>query len=133
MSQNNLGRCLLPFINQLDEFKSLVESLGKKGIVNVSGLDESVAVAVMAALKDKTQQPFLIICENELLARLQAEDFNALGIGAKLLPSMEISFLKTDAASREISLQRLTVQTSLEAFLPAPLQSRENPCLMKYL
>ena len=108
MKQDALGQCLFPLLEQTEEFRSLRQGIGEKGIINLSGLDESAAVAMIAALRNKSERPFVVVCENEILARYQTEDFNALGLQARLLPSLEVSFLKTDAASREISLQRLS-------------------------
>ena len=108
MTEKTLGQCVLPLIEELDGFVQLKNALHRHCVINVSGIDDSGTVAVMSALKRSTDRPFIVLCENELIGRFRAEDYNALGINAKLLPSLEVSFLKTDAASREISLQRLS-------------------------
>ncbi|MBQ3668779.1 MAG: DEAD/DEAH box helicase, partial [Clostridia bacterium] len=107
MKQNSLGSCIFPLIESLDDFKKLEAGYKDGGVINISGLDEAGATAIIAALRSIVSNPFLVISENEIIGRYLTEDFNQLGISAKLLPSLELSFLKTDAASRDISLQRL--------------------------
>ncbi len=92
---------------ELEPLQQLSEALHQPAHVNASGLADSAAAAILSALCSKDDRPYIIICENELLARRHAEDMNTLGVSAKVLPPLEISFIKTDASSRDVSMQRL--------------------------
>ena len=61
-----------------------------------------------AALVRAAKRPALIVESNELAAQRMTEDLNLLlDGGARNLPARDISFLKTAASSRELSIRRI--------------------------
>ena len=61
----------------------------------------------MAAAR-KLGRPLLFVTSNEVAAQRVREDLNALlGGGAALLPARDISFVRTAASSRELTMRRL--------------------------
>ncbi len=100
---------ILDLIKRLDSYRQLKSSVEISNIISVSGLEESAATSVISALKHDTGRRFIWICENELLARKRAEDFNALGIYSRVIPHIDVTFFSADAQSKEFSYQRLEV------------------------
>ncbi len=115
---------IIQALKELEGVKQLTKALDSVSAISVSGLDDAAATAVIAAVKDGTNAPFLLLCENELAARRNAEDLNSLGVSARALPPLEISFIKSDASSQETSLQRLT---ALGDFLCGKVQALVVP------
>jgi hypothetical protein len=91
---------IIQALKELEGVKQLTKALDSVSAISVSGLDDAAATAVIAAVKDGTSAPFLLLCENELAARRNAEDLNSLGVSARALPPLEISFIKSDASSQ---------------------------------
>lgn len=103
------GHFLLDIVKKSSAYQELELSLLSNRRTAVFGLDEVPTAVILAALGSSRIEQLVLVCENELLARRQAEDINALGISAQVLPASEISFLKADASSKDISLQKLKV------------------------
>ncbi len=107
MNENKEMNCILGLLSDLQPSKQLLKAIEDKRVINISGLDETAASAIVGLIRKQAKKPVVFVCENELLARRNAEDLNSLGVSAKVLPPPEISFLKADASSREVSIQRL--------------------------
>ena len=107
MKEHSGFYCILERLNELNASKQLFRAIKEKNAINVSGLDETAAAAIVGLIDTQVPQPVILICENELLARRNSDDLNSLGVSAKVLPPPELSFLKADASSREVSIQRL--------------------------
>ena len=105
----SFGKLVLNEIRSLDAYKALKQASDSCKITMAYGLDELPSAVMIGALESDSVNKAILVCENEILARRQAEDINALGVSAAALPGSEISFLKADASSREISLQRLRI------------------------
>ena len=79
-----------------------------------------------AALVRAAKRPALIVESNELAAQRMTEDLNLLlDGGARNLPARDISFLKTAASSRELSIRRGARGSSLRRKAP----TRRPPCI----
>ena len=107
MNETKEMNCILGLLSDLQPSKQLLKAIEDKRVINISGLDETAASAIVGLIRKQAKKPVVFVCENELLARRNAEDLNSLGVSAKVLPPPEISFLKADASSREVSIQRL--------------------------
>lgn len=100
--------CLFEPLKGLESFCSLADGVKMPGVRMLYGPDASQRAHVIAALVHKTQRPALVVVSNELAAQRMTEDLNLLlDNGARNLPARDISFLKTAASSRELSIRRI--------------------------
>jgi len=107
-NSQNAGFIVGP-IRELQSFQDLLKYSESRNITTAYGIEDTAATVVLAALRKDSGKPFIILMDNDLQAQHTCEDLLSLGVNAKLLPSEEISFLRADASSKEISVQRLTV------------------------
>ena len=78
------------------------------GAALACGLDDAQKLHLTVAAARKLGRPLLFVTSNEVAAQRVREDLNALlGGGAALLPARDISFLRTAASSRELTMRRL--------------------------
>ena len=98
-------RCLISPVFPHGE-KGVMPENGKA--VNVFGLSESSAAYFAAALQELTGRDCLIVEANEMLCRSTAEAIEHLLPGrTAILPPRDVTFLRTAAAGRELTLRRL--------------------------
>lgn len=98
---------LLKPLYEMPAFKDLVNAAELGGVLSAYGLDDSQRIHMLCALQVKTGRPLLLVTANDATAQRATDDINQLIGGAVVLPSREVSFLRTAASSHEISLRRL--------------------------
>ena len=100
--------CLFEPMAGLAAFGELTRALEKPGVCSAYGPDDSQRAHLLAAAALKLDRPLLVIEPNDVAAARMAEDLNVLLSGAaRLLPARDITFLKTAASSRELSMRRI--------------------------
>ncbi len=100
--------CLFSPMEGLPAFGELARALSEPGVCSAYGPDDAQRAHLLAALAMKLDRPLLVIAPNDLAAARMAEDLNVLlAGGARQLPARDITFLKTAASSRELSMRRI--------------------------
>ena len=100
--------CLFAPMEALPAFGELARALEKPGVCSAYGPDDAQRAHLLAALARKLDRPLLVIAPNDMAAARMAEDMNVLlGGAARMLPGRDITFLKTAASSRELSMRRI--------------------------
>lgn len=100
--------CLFAPLERLEAFGELTRALEKPGVCSLYGPDDAQRAHVLAAAARRLERPMLVIEPNESAAARMAEDLNVLlGGAARLLPARDITFLKSAASSRELSMRRI--------------------------
>ena len=107
----DIGRqvdCLFTPLDALESFIELTRALSEPGVCSAYGPDDAQRAHLLSAVARRLDRPMLVIEPNELAASRMAEDMNLLlGGGARFLPGRDVSFLKTAASSRELSMRRI--------------------------
>ena len=100
--------CLFKPLDGLESFAELTRALEMPGVCSVYGPDDSQRAHVLAAVALRTGRPVLVIEPNDTAASRMAEDMNLLlGGRARFLPARDVTFLRTAASSRELSMRRI--------------------------
>ena len=100
--------CLFTPLEGLDAFRELTRALKKPGVYSAYGPDDSQRAHLLAATARKLDRPLLVIEPNDQAAARMTEDLNVLLSGAaRHLPARDITFLKSAASSRELSMRRI--------------------------
>ncbi len=100
--------CLFTPLEGLAPFGELTRALDKPGVYSVYGPDDAQRAHLLAGLARKLDRPLLVIAPNDGAAARMTEDLNVLLAGAaRMLPGRDITFLKTAASSRELSMRRI--------------------------
>ena len=100
--------CLFSPMEGLGAFRELTRVLQQPGVCSVYGPDDSQRAHLLAAAIHELNGPMLVIEPNDVAAARMAEDLNVLlGGAARLLPARDITFLKTAASSRDLSMRRI--------------------------
>ncbi len=100
--------CLFAPLKTLESFQKLLDGVQKSGVRMLYGPDETQRAHIIAALIHATHRPALVVVSNELAAQRMVENLNLLLEGsARNLPARDISFLKTAASSRELTIRRI--------------------------
>ena len=100
--------CLFDPLEQLKPFQELTDALRKPGVFSVYGPDDAQRAHLIAGVMRKTMRPAVVVAPNEMAALRMTEDLGLLLDGrARNLPARDISFLKTAASSRELSMRRI--------------------------
>jgi len=100
--------CLFASMAGLKTFEELTSALQKPGVVSVYGPDDAQRAHVLAAAARALNRPLLVVAPNDMAAARMAEDLNVLLEGAaRMLPGRDITFLKSAASSRELSMRRI--------------------------
>ena len=90
-----------------DEWKTLVERLGRAGCTSVYEISEGERPFLAAALRRKTGRPVVLLCSTELVAQRYAQDIERLtGEKCGVLPPRDLQFSRA-ASSRESTWLRL--------------------------
>ena len=107
----DIGRrvdCLFKPLDELEAFVELTRALETSGVYSVYGPDDAQRAHLLSAVALRTGRPVLVIEPNDLAASRMAEDMNLLlGGGARFLPGRDVTFLKSAASSRELSMRRI--------------------------
>ena len=101
------GNFIFNKIKTLPSFASLLEGLHSHAVTNVYGIEDSASSAVIGTLVSETNEKLIIICDTDHEAHRKAEDLNELGIRSYVLVGRDISFMRADAASKDITQRRL--------------------------
>ena len=92
----------------LPEYETIRKTLRSNRSVGVSGAAQINRSHLIAALYRDFEEPILVICQDELACRRTQEELAAfLGISFPILPSRELTFYDTAAASRQWEQKRL--------------------------
>lgn len=107
MRSDDKFACLFAPLDELNDFNALTGALARGGVFAVYGPDDTQRAHLLAAVQRRTGRPLLILTPTDMNAQKTTEDMNALLGGCMFLPARDISFLKTAAASRELSMRRI--------------------------
>ncbi|MBQ4089289.1 MAG: transcription-repair coupling factor [Clostridia bacterium] len=108
MSIKDRFACLYAPLEELSHFNELVSSLKAGGVSALYGPDDTQRAHMLAAAQRKLGRPMLVLAPNDVAAQRLAEDMNALTDGGCVfMPARDVSFLKTAASSRELSMRRI--------------------------
>ncbi len=108
MQSDDRFACLFAPLDELTDFAALTGALARGGVFAAYGPDDTQRAHFLSAIWRKTGRPLLILTPTDMNAQRTAEDMNALlGGGCAFLPARDVSFLKTAAASRELSMRRI--------------------------
>ena len=100
--------CLFEPMTGLPAFGELIRALAQPGVCSAYGPDDSQRAHLLAAAAMKLNRPVLVIEPNDVAAARMTEDLNVLLSGAaRFLPARDITFLKTAASSRDLSMRRI--------------------------
>ena len=100
--------CLFEPMEGLEPFRQLTRALKKPGVCSVYGPDDAQRAHLLAAAARRLDRPLLIIEPNDQAAARMTEDLSVLLSGAaRQLPARDITFLKSAASSRELSMRRI--------------------------
>ncbi len=100
--------CLFEPLKALEPFREMTHALEKPGVCSMYGPDDAQRAHLLAAAARKLDRPLLVIEPNDQAAARMAEDLNVLLAGAaRRLPARDITFLKSAASSRELSMRRI--------------------------
>ena len=100
--------CLFEPLEGLESFGELTHALEGPGVCSLYGPDDAQRAHLLAAAALKLDRPLVIISPNDVTAARMVEDMNVLLSGAaRQLPSRDITFLKTAASSRDLSMRRI--------------------------
>ncbi len=106
--QNNRVDCLLSPMAALPAFEELARGLETPGACLAYGPDESQRAHLLAALSRRLDRPLLVIAPTDQAAARMVEDLGVLLDGAaRYLPGRDVTFLRTAASSRELSMRRI--------------------------
>ena len=102
--------CLFEPLERLESFNTLLGAVNAGKLCSVYGPDDSQRAHVLAGIARKTGRKMIVLAANEVLAMRMADDLNVLlDGGARFLPARDISFVKSSASSRELSMRRIEV------------------------
>jgi len=108
MSIQDRFACLYAPLEELSQFDELIRSVSSGGISALYGPDDTQRAHMLSAAQRKLGKPMLVIAPNDMAAQRLAEDINALlDGGCVFMPSRDVSFLKTAASSRELTMRRI--------------------------
>ena len=100
--------CLFEPLERLEAFGKLTHALERPEVCALYGPDDAQRAHLLAAAARKLDRPLLVIEPNDVAAARMAEDLGVLlGGAARQLPARDISFLKTAASSRDLSMRRI--------------------------
>ena len=99
--------CLFAPLEQLESFTALRDAVRGDKLCALYGPDESQRAHMLAALAQSTGRSMIVLAPNDMLAMRMAEDMNVLlDGGARYLPARDVSFVKSSASSRDLSMRR---------------------------
>ena len=102
--------CLFEPLKQLEAFQALTEAVRANKLCALYGPDDSQRIHMLAGLAHTTGRSMIILAPNDMLALRMTEDLNVLLDGcARFLPARDVSFVKSSAASRDLSMRRIDV------------------------
>ncbi len=126
---------LLQLLHTIPEYRTLVDSVAKQESAAVTGIGQINRSHIIAALRQETAAPMVVICQDDMAARKLLEELKAfLGETAPILPSRELTLYDTAVVSRAWEQKRLrqlfdlkTGLTGLQIFTWESLSQRTMP------
>jgi len=102
--------CLFEPLQRLESFRRLTEALAAGKICSAYGPDDAQRAHLLAGVAREMGRPMVVLSPNESTALRMTEDLNMfMGGRARCLPARDVSFAKTAAASRDLSMRRIEV------------------------
>ena len=102
--------CLFAPLERLGAFQELRDGVRVGKLCALYGPDDSQRAHLLAALIRDADRNMVIFTPNDMVAMRMTEDLNVLlGGCARFLPAWDISFVKSSAASRDLSMRRIEV------------------------
>ena len=106
--EEDLMELLLSALRELTEYETIRKTLRRGRCVGVSGAGQINRSHLIAGLYRDLDAPMLVLCQDELACRRTQEELAAfLGTSFPILPSRELTFYDTSAASRQWEQKRL--------------------------
>ena len=108
MSPEDKFGCLFSPLDGLESFGDLKAALSAGGVTAMYGPDDTQRAHILAAAQRASGRPMRILTATDMLAQRIAEDMNIfLGGGCVFMPTRDVSFVRTAATSRELSMRRI--------------------------
>ena len=99
---------LITFLQNIPEYKALVQGLEKDQSAAVTGIGQINRSHLIAGLRRDLKRPVVIICQDDIAARRMQEELHAfLGETAPILPSRELTLYDSAVVSRAWEQKRL--------------------------
>ena len=99
---------LLSVLNTMPEYRNLLQAAKDRTPAAVTGIGQINRSHMIAALRQDTAAPMVIICQDEIAARRLQEELNSfLGSTFPILPSRELTLYDTGVVSRAWEQKRL--------------------------
>ena len=99
---------LLSLLNSIPEYRSLQESVVCKESVAVTGIGQMNRSHIIAALRNDTTAPIVVLCQDDIAAKRLQEELKAfLGEDFPVLPNRELTLYDTAVVSRTWEQKRL--------------------------
>lgn len=129
---------LLSFLKQIPEYKLMTDGLSHSSSVAITGIGQINRSHLLAGLKQDTDRPIVVICQDDLTAkRMQAELKAFLSDEFPILPSRDLTLYDTSVVSRGWEQTRLrqlyalySGQTKLQIMSWEALSQRTMPPLV---
>ncbi len=126
---------LLSFLQNIPEYKLLMESVSKGEAVAITGIGQINRSHLTAGICHDTDRPVVLICQDDISAKRLSQELSAfLGVTAPSLPNREMTFYDAAVISRSWEqrriqqLYRLAVgETKLQIFTWESLSQRTMP------
>ena len=126
---------LLSLLNSIPEYKQLLAALSQGESAAVTGIGQINRSHLIAGLHQKTTQPIVVICQDDLSAKRLQEELKAfLGETAPILPNRELTLYDAAVVSRSWEQKRLRQfydlaqgRTRLQIFTWEALSQRTMP------
>ena len=101
--------CLLEPLRGSGSFAALKNAVASGACAAYAyGIEESQRTHALAALMEETERTLIAVVPNDIVGQRVVEDMNALVPGAAaLLPAREVSFMRSAASSRDLTIRRL--------------------------
>ena len=100
--------CLFEPLNGSEGFCALKNAVSGACVAYAYGVEEAQRTHVLAALMEATGRTLVVVVPNDIVGQRIVEDMNALLPGAAaLLPAREVSFVRSAASSRDLTIRRL--------------------------
>ena len=99
---------LITFLQNIPEYKALVQALGSDQSAAVTGIGQINRSHLIAGLRRDLKRPLALICQDDMAARRMQEELRGfLGETAPILPSRELTLYDSAVVSRAWEQKRL--------------------------
>ena len=99
---------VLSILKTIPEYQAVLQSVGQQQSVAVTGIGQINRSHLIAALRQDTSAPIVVLCQDDMAARRLQQELKAfLGFEAPVLPSRELTLYDTAVVSRAWEQKRL--------------------------